>query len=209
MRESYFRWGAGILCLLLLVLPSILPPPVIEDSATEDAMLPPCDVDEGLPFIQNEEVTCYWGMSEEILPLSDIVDAVNVEIVISWEQSGVWIGIAEASEADKCTLQDGYYQCDKNAVELIEGGAASGNGFTWYASSGEYRFVAGGDDAQTLQQFEVDWGYEASLEVSPGIYYTFAILLGIYASLGLVGIMHLISKVVTSEKNEQVQKEDV
>ena len=61
MREVYFRWGAGILCLMLLILPSVLPPPVIEDGATEKAMLPPCDVEEGLPFIENDEVTCYWG----------------------------------------------------------------------------------------------------------------------------------------------------
>ena len=56
MRELYFRWGAGILCLMLLILPSVLPPPVVEDSATEKAMLPPCDVEEGLPFIENDEV---------------------------------------------------------------------------------------------------------------------------------------------------------
>ncbi len=200
MRERYFRWGAGILCLLLLILPSFLPPPVVEDGATENAMLPPCDVEQGLPFIENDEVTCYWGMSQEVVPLPNIVDAVDVEVTISWEKSGVWIGIAEASEANKCTLQDGYYECEKYAVELVDGGPNSGDSFTWEATSGEYRFVVGGDDTQTLQEFEVEWEYEASFEVSPGLYYAFAILLGIYASLGVVGIMHLISKVVPTEK---------
>lgn len=203
MRESYFRWGAGILCLLLLVLPSFIPPPVVEDSATETAMLPPCDIDEGLPLVQDDQVTCYWGMSEEILPLPDIIDAVNAEIEISWDQSGVWIGIAKASEASKCTPQEGYYQCDKDTVELVAGGALSGKEFTWSAMSGEYRFVAGGDDAQTLQQFDVEWEYQASLDVSPKAYYAFSILLGIYASLGLVGILHLISRAMPSKKDDQ------
>tara|TARA_B110000444_G_scaffold103036_1_gene97321 strand:+ start:53687 stop:54298 length:612 start_codon:yes stop_codon:yes gene_type:complete len=203
MRESYFRIGAGIFCLLLFVLPSVLPPPVVEDKATETAMLPPCDVDEGLPLIDDDQVTCYWGMSEETLPLPDIVDAVNVEITISWVQSGVWIGIAEAEEASKCTPKDGYYQCDKNAVEMVAGGQLSGNSFSWNAKSGDYRFVAGGDDAQTLQQFEVDWEYEASLEVSPVAYYAFAVLLGIYASLGVVGIMHTISRIIPSKDADE------
>lgn len=203
MRESYFRWGAGILCLLLLVLPSFIPPPVVEDSATETAMLPPCDIDEGLPLVQDDQVTCYWGMSEEILPLPDIIDAVNAEIEISWDQSGVWIGIAKASEASKCTQQEGYYQCDKDTVELVAGGALSGKEFTWSAVSGDYRFVAGGDDAQTLQQFDVEWEYQASLDVSPKAYYAFSILLGVYASLGLVGILHLISRAMPSKKDDQ------
>ncbi len=200
MREMYFRWGAGILSLMLLILPSFLPPPVVEDGATENAMLPPCDVDEGLPFIENDEVTCYWGMSQEILPLPNIVDAANVEVTISWVKSGVWIGIAEASEANKCTLEDGYYQCNKDSIEFVAGGPLSQDSFTWDATSGDYRFVAGGDDTQTLQEFDVEWNYEASLEVSPLLYYTFAVLLGIYASLGIMGIMHLISRIVPSEK---------
>tara|TARA_X000001036_G_scaffold334962_1_gene313875 strand:+ start:2658 stop:3275 length:618 start_codon:yes stop_codon:yes gene_type:complete len=203
MRELYFRWGAGILCLMLLILPSVLPPPVVEDSATEKAMLPPCDVEEGLPFIENDEVTCYWGMSQEILPLPNIVDAANVKVTISWEKSGVWIGIAEASEANKCTLQDGYYECAKNSIEFVAGGPLEEESFIWDATSGDYRFVAGGDDSQTLQEFEVEWEYEASFEVSPIIYYAFAILLGIYASLGVSGIMHLISKFVSSEKENK------
>ena len=63
--------------------------------------------------------------------------------------------------------------------------------------------MAGGDDSQTLQEFEVEWEYEASFEVSPIIYYAFAILLGIYASLGVSGIMHLISKFVSTEKENK------
>ena len=36
----------------------------------------------------------------------------------------------------------------------------------WDATSGDYRFVAGGDDVQSLQQFEVKWKYEAALPQS-------------------------------------------
>jgi len=47
---------------------------------------------------------------------------------------------------------------------LIAGGPTSNGEIVWNPSPGEYRFVAGGDDTQTLQQFSVDWEYEASLK---------------------------------------------
>ena len=203
MRESPFRWTAGIVCLLLLILPSFIPPPMMEDSATETAMLPPCDVEDGIPFIQEEQVTCYWGMSEEILTLPEIIDSLDVEISISWENQGTWIGIAEASEADKCTQKEGYFQCDKNSVELVAGGDIPGSAFTWNAESGDYRFVAGGDDTQTLQQFDVDWEYQATLDVSSGIYFVFALLLAGYAILGVKGIMQLIRMVLPTNKVDE------
>ena len=34
----------------------------------------------------------------------------NVDVEISWAKSGVWIGIAEASEADNCELKGDYYE---------------------------------------------------------------------------------------------------
>ena len=34
----------------------------------------------------------------------------------------------------------------------------------WNPEPGEYRFVAGGEDSQTMQQFNVDWSYSASLK---------------------------------------------
>ena len=104
MRDTVFRWVAGFICLLLLAVPTLLPPPTVEDSATEQAMLPPCDVEDGIPFIQEEQITCYWGMSQEILSLPKAIDALNVDVSVSWVQSGVWIGIAEASEAEKFDL---------------------------------------------------------------------------------------------------------
>ena len=128
----------------------------ISDGSSEKAMLPPCSVDEGLPLIDDDEVTCYWGMSEEILELNKEVDLADVSVDVSWTKSGVWIGIAEASEAEKCTQRDGYYECEKFAVDLVAGGEAANGGFNWDASSGDYRFVAGGDDVQSLQQFEVE-----------------------------------------------------
>ena len=76
----------------------------------------------------------------------------------------MWIGIAEASEADKCELKGDYYECQKESVNMIAGGPSSNGKITWQPVPGEYRFVAGGDDSQTLQQFDVDWNYEASLK---------------------------------------------
>ena len=39
-----------------------------------------------------------WGMSEEILSLPEIIDTLSVEVKISWEKQGTWIGIAEAAK---------------------------------------------------------------------------------------------------------------
>ena len=47
---------------------------------------------------------------------------------------------------------------------MIAGGPSSDGEITWQPVPGEYRFVAGGDDSQTMQQFDVDWNYQASLK---------------------------------------------
>ena len=47
---------------------------------------------------------------------------------------------------------------------MIAGGPSSNGEITWQPVPGEYRFVAGGDDSQTMQQFDVDWNYQASLK---------------------------------------------
>lgn len=196
MRDTVFRWIAGFISLLLLAVPTLLPPPTVEDGATEQAMLPPCDVEDGIPFIQEEQITCYWGMSQEILSLPKAIDALNVDVSVSWVQSGVWIGIAEASEAEKCDLKDGYYECDKDSIDLVVGNPSSGDDFNWEATSGEYRFVAGGDDTQSLQQFDVEWEYEASLGVSSTAYIIFAVLFGAYAAIGVNGFKNFAQKVL-------------
>lgn len=162
MLESILRGIFGVISVALLI-GAFVGSEGFEDSDSESAMLPPCSVDEGLPFIDDDEVTCYWGMSEEILELNSEVDLADVSVDVSWTKSGVWIGIAEASEAEKCTQRDGYYECEKFAVELVAGGESANGAFNWDASSGDYRFVAGGDDVQSLQQFDVEWQYEATL----------------------------------------------
>ena len=47
---------------------------------------------------------------------------------------------------------------------MIEGGQDSNGQINWSPEPGEYRFVAGGEDTQSLQQFSVDWEYEATLK---------------------------------------------
>ena len=137
----------------------------LTDSDTVDAMLPPCEVEnDGLPFVGDEEITCYWGMSGEILEIPSEAIAADVDVDIIWEKTGVWIGIADASEASKCELQDDYYECEKDSINMIAGGPTSNGEIIWQPIPGEYRFVAGGDDSQTLQQFDVDWSYQASLK---------------------------------------------
>lgn len=176
--------GLCVLLAVAMIVGAFIGSEGLADEETQSAMLPPCTVEEGLPFLQEEEVTCYWGMSEETLVLDEEIDLAEVLVEFTWEKSGVWIGIAEASEASKCTQRDGYYECDKYAVDLIAGGEVSNGQFTWDASSGEYRFVAGGDDVQSLQQFDVNWKYQATLPQST----TWSLLI-IGAGLGLFTLL--------------------
>ena len=162
--RKYVAIAITILGALLVLFSSLGITQQLNETDTVEAMLPPCTVEDGVPFVGEDEVTCYWGMSGEVLEIPAEAIAANVDVEISWTKSGVWIGIAEASEADKCELKGDYYECQKESVNMIAGGPSSNGKITWQPVPGEYRFVAGGDDSQTLQQFDVDWNYEASLK---------------------------------------------
>lgn len=162
--KKYVAIAITILGALLVLFSSLGITQQLNEADTVEAMLPPCTVEDGLPFVGEDEVTCYWGMSGEVLEIPAEAIAANVDVEISWTKSGVWIGIAEASEAEKCELKGDYYECQKESVNMIAGGPSSNGKITWQPVPGEYRFVAGGDDSQTLQQFDVDWNYEASLK---------------------------------------------
>ena len=162
--RKYVAIAITILGALLVLFSSLGITQQLSEADTVEAMLPPCTVEDGVPFVGEDEVTCYWGMSGEVLEIPAEAIAANVDVEISWTKSGVWIGIAEASEADKCELKGDYYECQKESVNMIAGGPNSNGKITWQPVPGEYRFVAGGDDSQTLQQFDVDWNYEASLK---------------------------------------------
>lgn len=161
---KYVAIAITILGALLVLFSSLGITQQLNEADTVEAMLPPCTVEDGVPFVGEDEVTCYWGMSGEVLEIPAEAIAANVDVEISWTKSGVWIGIAEASEAEKCELKGDYYECQKESVNMIAGGPSSNGKITWQPVPGEYRFVAGGDDSQTLQQFDVDWNYEASLK---------------------------------------------
>ncbi|DAC58184.1 MAG TPA: hypothetical protein HA354_04145 [Candidatus Poseidoniaceae archaeon] len=162
--KKYIFISITIIGILLVLFSSLGITQELNDADTVDAMLPPCTVENGVPFVGEDEVTCYWGMSGEVLEIPAEAIAANVGVEISWTKSGVWIGIAEASEADKCELKGDYYECQKESVNMIAGGPNSNGEITWQPTPGEYRFVAGGDDSQTLQQFDVEWNYQASLK---------------------------------------------
>ena len=162
--RKYVAIAITILGALLVLFSSLGITQQLNEADTVEAMLPPCTVEDGVPFVGEDEVTCYWGMSGEVLEIPAEAIAANVDVEISWTKSGVWIGIAEASEAEKCELKGEYYECQKESVNMIAGGPSSNGKITWQPVPGEYRFVAGGDDSQTLQQFDVDWNYEASLK---------------------------------------------
>lgn len=180
--NKYISIGITIIGLLMLIISSLAVTNNLSDSESVDAMLPPCTVEQGLPVVGQDEVTCYWGMSGEILEIPSEAIAADVDVQISWQKSGVWIGIAEASEAEKCELKTDYYECEKDSVTLISGGPTSNGEIVWSPSPGEYRFVAGGDDTQTLQQFSVDWEYEASLK--SGLAITMMVIGGVLLIIG-------------------------
>ena len=162
--RKYVAIAITILGALLVLFSSLGITQQLNEADTVEAMLPPCTVEDGVPFVGEDEVTCYWGMSGEVLEIPSEAIAANVDVEISWTKSGVWIGIAEASEAEKCELKGDYYECQKESVNMIAGGPSSNGKIIWQPVPGDYRFVAGGDDSQTLQQFDVDWNYEASLK---------------------------------------------
>ena len=162
--EKYFRIAAGIIGSILLIISLVGMDKQLVESDNVDTMLPPCTVDDGMPWPGDEEVTCYWGMSVETVEIPAVAVAADVVVDISWVKDGVWIGIAEADQIENCELKNDYYECAKNSVTLIEGGDTSDGESQWTPEPGEYRFVAGGEDSQSLQQFSVDWGYEATLK---------------------------------------------
>ena len=163
--EKYFRIAAAIIGSILILVSFLGMNNEMAESDSVETMLPPCTIDDGLPLIPgDEEVTCYWGMSVEIVEIPAEAIAADVVVDISWAEGGVWIGIAEADQVENCELKNDYYECAKNSVTLIEGGDSSNGEIQWTPEPGEYRFVAGGDDSQSLQQFSVDWEYEATLK---------------------------------------------
>jgi len=162
--EKYIRLAAGVIGAVLLLVSIVGISNELSESDSVETMLPPCTVDDGMPWPGDEEVTCYWGMSVEILEIPAEAIAADVIVDISWAKDGVWIGIAEADQVSNCELKNDYYECAKNSVTLIEGGDSSNREIQWTPEPGEYRFVAGGEDSQSLQQFSVDWSYEATLK---------------------------------------------
>ena len=162
--EKYIRLAAGVIGAVLLLVSIVGISNELSESDSVETMLPPCTVDDGMPWPGDEEVTCYWGMSVEILEIPAEAIAADVIVDISWAKDGVWIGIAEADQVSNCELKNDYNECAKNSVTLIEGGDSSNGEIQWTPEPGEYRFVAGGEDSQSLQQFSVDWSYEATLK---------------------------------------------
>lgn len=162
--EKYFRIAAGIIGFILVLLSVIGMNSELADSDSVETMLPPCEVDEGMPWPGDEEVICYWGMSVEILEIPSEAIAADVIVDISWDKQDVWIGIADAEQISNCELKNDYYECPKDSITLIEGGQDSNGVISWSPVPGEYRFVAGGEDTQSLQQFSVNWEYEATLK---------------------------------------------
>ena len=100
--KKFFSIGMIIFGVLLVIFSSLGITQDLSDADTVDAMLPPCTVEDGLPFVGEDEITCYWGMSGEVLEIPSEAIAADVDVEITWEKAGVWIGIAEASEASKC-----------------------------------------------------------------------------------------------------------
>ena len=120
--RKYIAITITIAGVLMVIFSSLGITQNLSDADTVDAMLPPCTVEDGVPFVGEDEVTCYWGMSGEVLEIPSEAIAANVDVEISWSKSGVWIGIAEASEASKCELKGDYYECQKESVNMISKG---------------------------------------------------------------------------------------
>ena len=75
---------------------------------------------------------------------------------------------------------------------MIEVDDLSDNSFVWNAESGEYRFVAGGDDTQESTTVRSELEYEATLDTSSTLYIVTGIVFGIYAALGIGGFKRIL-----------------
>ena len=115
--KKYLSIGLVIVGVLIIMFSSLGITQDLSDAETVDAMLR--TVEDGLPFVGDDEITCYWGMSGEILEIPSEAIAADVDVEIMWEKAGVWIGIAEASEASKCELKGDYYEYQKDSIDMI------------------------------------------------------------------------------------------
>ena len=183
--QAYIRIGAGILAVIIAIS-AFVGIEGISDSAEETATIPPCSIEEAFPPIFGEsEMTCYWGMSGDILKIPDEVAAADVEVAIAWQKNNVWIGIAEAGQSDNCEDEGSYFRCEKDSISMVAGGPNSGGQLQWSPTPGEYRFVAGGDDSEQLKSFAVSWSYEAGLRWGLAVpLFMLAGCFGILAALG-------------------------
>jgi hypothetical protein len=83
--EKYFRIAAGIIGSILLIVSIVGINNELAESDSVETMLPPCEItDEGTLLPGDEEVTCYWGMSVEILEIPAEAIAADVIVDISW-----------------------------------------------------------------------------------------------------------------------------
>ena len=189
LMQIYLRIGAGIIAVIMAV-GAFIGIEGISDSANETATIPPCSYDPGLlPLLSDDEVTCYWGMSEDILTIPDEAVAADVDVIVAWQKNNVWIGVAAAGQAEGCEDKGSYYQCEKESVAMVAGGPNSNGQLDWSPSPGDYRFVAGGDDSEQLKSFSVSWSYEAGLRWGLALP-----LFLISGCLGLLAILGLPSK---------------
>jgi len=182
---TYIRIGAGVLAVILAI-GAYVGIEGISDSAEETATIPPCSIDEGIFIIGEDEMTCYWGMSADILNIPDEAAAADVKVAITWQKNNVWIAIAEAGQTDNCEDKGSYFRCDKDSVTLLAGGPNSAGQLQWSPTPGDYRFVAGGDDSEQLKSFSVFWSYEAGLRWGLAVpLFLLAGCLGILAAVGI------------------------
>jgi hypothetical protein len=183
---TYIRIGAGVLAVILAI-GAYVGIEGISDSAEETATIPPCSIEDAfIPGIGEDEMTCYWGMSADILRIPDEAAAADVKVAITWQKNNVWIGIAEAGQSDNCEDKGSYFRCEKDSVTLLAGGPNSGGQLQWSPTPGEYRFVAGGDDSEQLKSFSVSWSYEAGLRWGLAVpLFLLAGCLGILAAVGI------------------------
>ena len=56
--KKYLSIGLVIVGVLIIIFSSLGITQDLSDAETVDAMLPPCTVEDGLPFVGDDEITC-------------------------------------------------------------------------------------------------------------------------------------------------------
>ena len=133
------------------------------DGGTHSIEIPDCNI--AAAGLQIGDLCDSAGMMAETIPVAEEIETMlDASLTIYWDVEGVWFGLVNASESEKCTdTGEGYLLCDPADLVFVAGGPGSDNTFDWTAEAGEYRIVGGADADSSGQKVQVTYSFKVTL----------------------------------------------